>query len=176
MQSPTKILVPVDFSESSRAALELAAALGSRLGAAVDVLHVWPVPQPGASDREMLRDFAVSEPGHQIVEWLASFEQRDAVEAHVRVAVGSRSAVPEAIVETVTSGAYDLIVMGTHGRQGLSLLWRSSISDEVAKRAPCPVLMVRADDGAPHPGGRGCPPRWPGELDPDPPSIVTLPS
>jgi nucleotide-binding universal stress UspA family protein len=167
MQSPTKILVPVDFSESSRVALEFAARLGSRLGAAVDVLHVWPVQHPAASDRELLLGFAQSEPGQKMTEWLASFELTDSVEGRVRVAAGSRSAVPEAIVDTVTSGAYDMIVMATHGRQGLSLLWRSSVADQVAKRAPCPVLMVpSAEDDAPPPPAH----------DPDPLSIWTWPS
>jgi nucleotide-binding universal stress UspA family protein len=166
MQSPSKILVPVDFSESSKAALELATALGSRLGAAVDMLHVWPADHHAASKQELLHDFARSEPGHKMREWLAACEEGREVEAHARVAAGSRSEVPEAIVDAVTSGAYDLIVMATHGRQGLSLLWRNSIAGEVVKRAPCPVLMVRADDDdMPYPSG----------VAPDPLGIWTWP-
>jgi nucleotide-binding universal stress UspA family protein len=167
MQPPSKILVPVDFSESSKAALELATTLGSRLDAVVDVFHVWPADHPAASKQELLHDFARSELGYKMMEWLTSCEQDGEVEAHGRVATGSRSEVPEAIIDAATSGSYDLIVMATHGRHGLSLLWRSSIAGEVVQRAPCPILMVRAeDDDASYPGGVG----W------DPESLWTWPS
>lgn len=146
MQPPHKILVPVDFTESSRSALELAATLGSRLGATVDMLHVWPVQREPGSRQELLLDFVRSDPGHTMMEWLASCEQRGDLDAHGRVATGERGAITDTIVETVKTGDYDLVVMATHGRQGLSLLLRGSVADEVVKRAPCPVLTVRAAD------------------------------
>jgi nucleotide-binding universal stress UspA family protein len=153
MQSPSKILVPVDFSDSSRAALDVATSLGSRLGAAVDVLYVWPTQHGAESKKDLLLDFMRSDPGHTMMDWLADCEVRGDVEAHGRVAPGSRRAVPDAIVEAVENGAYDLVVMATHGRHGLSLLWKPSVTEEVMRRAPCPVLTVRApeDDTPPPP-------------------------
>ena len=144
--APSKILVPVDFSASSRAALEYAALLGARLGAEVDVLHVWSPQHETDSKKELLRDFVRSGPGHTMMEWLASFELRGGVAAHGRLAPGAPGAVPDTIVEVVESGAYDLVVMATHGRHGLSLLWRSSVSEKVVRSAPCPVITVRAED------------------------------
>jgi hypothetical protein len=90
------------------------------------------------------------------MDWLATCEMRGDVEAHGRVAPGSRRAVPDAIVETVASGAYDLVVMATHGRHGLGHFLRGSVTENVIRRAPCPVVTVRATDDIappPEPGG-----------------------
>lgn len=149
MHAPSKILVPVDFSEPSRAALEYAGLIGARFGAEVDVLHVWRRADNARSKEELLAEFMRSEAGHKMMEWLASFELRSDVEAHGRLASGVRGDVPDAIVGTVESGAYDLIVMGTHGRQGLSHLLHGSVAEKVMSRATCPVVTIRApDDGA----------------------------
>lgn len=146
MQSPSKILVPVDFTDSSWAALEYAATLGARLGAEIDVLHVWQPPREPGSEAELLAEFERSDAGHKMMEWLISFELHREVEPRGRLATGLRSAVPDAIVATAESGAYDLVVMATHGRQGLSLLFRSSVTEKVVSRAPCPVVTLRASD------------------------------
>jgi universal stress protein A len=146
MHTPSRILVPVDFTESSRAALEYAALLGSRLGAEVDMLHVWR-PEHAASKEEVLSEFMQSDAGHDMMEWLASCEVRGDVVTHGRIAEGAHSQIPDAIVEVVESCAYDLVVMATHGRQGLSLLLRGSVTEKVVRRAPCPVITIRAPDG-----------------------------
>jgi nucleotide-binding universal stress UspA family protein len=157
MHSPSKILVPVDFTDSSRAALEYAATLGARLGAEIDVLHVWQPPRAAGSEEELLVEFERSDAGHKMMEWLVSLELRSDVEPHGRLATGVRSGVPDAIVAAAESGAYDLVVMATHGRQGLSLLFRSSVTEKVVSRAPCPVVTLRAteQDGLPGAGDRG---------------------
>lgn len=146
MESPSKILVPVDFSASSRAALDYAELLGARFGAEVDVLHVWSPVDEAGTKTELLTEFMRTDAGHKMMEWLASFELRSHVEAHGRLAPGVPGDVPDAIIEAVETGAYDLIVMGTHGRQGLSHLLRSSVAEKVMNRAPCPVLTVHAPD------------------------------
>ena len=156
MHSPSKILVPVDFTESSRAALEYAVNLGARLGAEIDVLHVWQPPHAVGSE-DLLAEFKRSEAGHKMMEWLVTLELGCDVEPHGRVATGARTAVPDAIVAAVERGAYDLVVMATHGRHGLSLLFRSSVTEKVVGRAPCPVVTLRA---AEHDG-------LPGAQDPD---------
>ena len=61
MQSPNRILVPVDFSDPSLAALRYATALGAQLGASVDVLHVWDPPKDIGSPTGLLVEFAKSE-------------------------------------------------------------------------------------------------------------------
>jgi nucleotide-binding universal stress UspA family protein len=46
-------------------------------------------------------------------------------------------------VDVAKSGAYDLIVIGTHGRTGLSHALIGSVAERVVRHAPCPVLSVR---------------------------------
>jgi nucleotide-binding universal stress UspA family protein len=49
------------------------------------------------------------------------------------------------ILSAAREGNCDLIVMGTHGRTGLNRLLMGSVAEEVVRKAPCPVLTVRAD-------------------------------
>jgi len=97
MLMPSKILVPVDFSGSSRAALEYAAVLGSRFGADVDVLHVWHPSHRGESKEELLDEFSRSDEGKKMMEWLASFELRGDVAAHGCLVPGVRRDVPDVL-------------------------------------------------------------------------------
>ena len=142
MQSPHRILVPVDFSEPSRAALEYAAVLGAELGAEVDVLHVFSRGDDAGTSGSLLADFARSDAGHTMVEWLASCEKHGVAAVHGRLAPGERGDVPSTIVEVADH--YDLIVMGTHGRHGLARVLFGRVADSVARRARCPVVTVNA--------------------------------
>jgi nucleotide-binding universal stress UspA family protein len=151
MQWPNRILVPVDFSESSHAALEFAGLIGAQLGAKIDVLHVWSPPEEVESKLELLADFAMSDEGHTMVAWLTSFRQHSDIEAHGRLALGASRDVPDVIVQAVQVGEYDLIIMGTHEHQGLLHMLTSSIAEKVVRRAPCPVITVPAE-GAPSRG------------------------
>jgi nucleotide-binding universal stress UspA family protein len=144
MQWPHRILVPVDFSESSHAALEFAGLIGAQLGAKIDVLHVWSPPEEVESKLELLADFAMSNEGHTMVAWLTSFRQHSDIEAHGRLALGGARDVPDVIVQAVQVGEYDLVIMGTHEHQGLFHLLKSSIAEKVVRRAPCPVITVPA--------------------------------
>ena len=144
MHAPSKILVPVDFSECSRAALDYAALLAVSLGADVDVLHVWRPPVGPSSQEDLLTHFARSVPGHKMMEWLVSFDLGAAIEAHGRLATAEQSAVPEAIVDVAESGEYDLVVMGTKAHHRLAHPIRGSVTQNVMRRSPCPVVMVRA--------------------------------
>jgi nucleotide-binding universal stress UspA family protein len=137
------ILVPSDFSECSDEALRYGLELARRFDARLHVLHVVqdPVTQPWAEG------FAV--PLFEAVEeWREQAEQR--LRALVpdadagRVTIVSIVATPyAAILDYAASRDVDLIVMGTHGRGGVSHLLLGSIAERVVRRAPCPVLTVR---------------------------------
>lgn len=146
MNSPSRILVPVDFSESSRTALEYAAMIGARFNAEVEVLHVWPPHGDSSSKADMLSEFVKSEPGRKMMEWLAAFDLRGDVETRGRLAPGGPRDVSDAILEVVEGGDYDLVVMATHGHEGLLHLLKGSVVEKIVKRAPCPVLTVRAPE------------------------------
>jgi nucleotide-binding universal stress UspA family protein len=59
------------------------------------------------------------------------------------VRIGEASKV---ILDAARDGGFDLVVMGTHGRTGLSHLVLGSVAERVLRRAPCPVLTVRRTD------------------------------
>ena len=149
MQSPNRILVPVDFSDPSLAALRYATALGAQLGASVDVLHVWDPPRDVESRTKLLVEFAKSDEGHKMMEWLSSFEQDSQVETRGRIAPGGEVGVTDAILREVECGDYDLVVMGAHPHHGFWRLLKGGVTDEVVRRAPCPVLTIRAEDFPP---------------------------
>jgi universal stress protein A len=150
MLSIKKILTPVDFSSCSRAALDHALVFAERFGAKVDVLHVWDVPPSVRSDMLFVADGNDSEPAESVVSSAAGREMNGFLHGlpadkkglvHVRMEHGD--AVPT-ILEVAASGGYDLVVMGTHGRTGLSALLMGSVAEKVVRQATCPVMTVRA--------------------------------
>jgi nucleotide-binding universal stress UspA family protein len=60
----------------------------------------------------------------------------------VTVEVVEGRSVADAIVETANSGKYDAVLMVTHGRTGLSKLALGSVTENVLKKADCPVIVV----------------------------------
>jgi nucleotide-binding universal stress UspA family protein len=138
------ILVPSDFSECSEDALHYGLELARRFDAELHLLHVVqdPMTQPWAAEGFSVPLFEiVSEWQKQARERLLAFVppgDRD------RVTVASIVATPYAeILDYAARVQADLIVMGTHGRGGVSHMLLGSIAERVVRRAPCPVLTVR---------------------------------
>ena len=142
------ILVPVDFSEGSRAALRYAVELAEHLGADIDVLHVWePSPYIAPTQLIWIGGDAMSFWTHmdqnlraQLNELIADEAPQARVEIHAHVQAGY---VAQSLLERLKDGAYDLVVMGTHGRTGISHWLLGSVAERVVRLAPCPVLTVR---------------------------------
>lgn len=143
-----RILVPVDFSEGSKAALEYAQGLAGRFGASVDVLHVWFTPayispavavQVARGEIETLELVARREAEQQMQSFLDGVPNPEGVPIATRIEYGYE---PQAIVDIAKS--YDLVVMGTHGRSGLSHFIIGSVAEKVIRQAPCPVVCIRA--------------------------------
>ena len=150
-----RILCPVDFSDGSRAALEMAAGLARRDRSLLTVLHVtrshWPGDQgivvPGPEpEREEIETLA---------RWTADAE---------RLVGGTVSSVllsapaAQAILGFARDDATDLVVMSTHGRTGIRRQVLGSVAEAVIRAAPCPVLVVRRGDTASGQGGETGPP------------------
>jgi nucleotide-binding universal stress UspA family protein len=145
MTGPKRILVPLDFSEPSIRALVYAKMLGQALTASFDLLHV--VPNPYTADpaglytplpQNFLDDFE-REARTRLEEALTP-EERKAFKTRYIVNVGDPLFE---IVEYARLTPVDLIVMGTHGRTGMSHLFLGSVAERVVRTAPCPVLTVR---------------------------------
>jgi manganese-dependent inorganic pyrophosphatase len=134
------ILVPLDGSPPSLAALDHAVALAEDSGAAIDVLHV------DAPD-----DFAVGSSTSLAPDARQQIERRmdeaiQRAQAQIGDRVSRRTVAGDPlreIVKAATEGAYDLIVIGTHGRVGRLHAMLGSVAEAVVRNAPCPVLTVR---------------------------------
>jgi nucleotide-binding universal stress UspA family protein len=136
----SRILVPVDFSAQSDAAVEEAFFIAQRFTASVDVMHIWrPAPTlADEADAASLSSFARSDVGREMRRYLERAEVRG-VNARGRLAYGD----PETLILECADG-YDLVVMGTRGRSGASHLLRPSVAEHVVRRANVPVLTIHA--------------------------------
>jgi nucleotide-binding universal stress UspA family protein len=148
IKSP-RILVPVDFSDSSAGALRHAAKRAAESGGSLIVVYVVPADhgwlrigrdelrdldcslQQQAADR--LRSFADENVGHNVV-------------ADLEVRVGQPA---KEIVAAARESKCDSIVLSTRGLTGLDRYLIGSVADRVARLAPCPVLLLRPEKRAP---------------------------
>jgi nucleotide-binding universal stress UspA family protein len=142
-----RILVPTDFSEPSDAALECARAIAARLGASLHLLHVFEPPAylAGASPEVYVADAAavqaalIEEAQNRLAQRVTA-NDRECYRATTEIVLGKSST---SIVEYATDRSMDLIVMGTHGRSGMSHLLMGSVAEQIVRTAPCPVMTVR---------------------------------
>ena len=139
------ILVPVDYSEPSRRALELA--LGLDETAQVTVVHAWDRPayvgeevvaQPDGSRRslsELIRENAERE----MTEFLSRVTPPPGKTFTHQLITGDPVT---AIIAEASKPDYDVIVIGTHGRTGMTKLLLGSVTEKLIRLSPIPVLTV----------------------------------
>lgn len=150
-----RILAPTDFSDCASGAVEYAKVLARRFGAGITLLHAIPpratfepLPLTGMSFVEPFADedaHATSALAAYRADLLADFPESDGV-----LVTGSPA---EAIVASSRSTGADLIVMGTHGREGLSRAFLGSVAESVIQQSDRPVLTVRPIENRPRPAG-----------------------
>ena len=138
-----RILVPHDFSETAESALSFALGLAPSLGASVIVMHAFDIPAYGFPEAPvMTTDFAAQ----------ISQAAQIALDAVVRRATGPGRVVTGVLRQGTTwseiNGAAqdekaDLIVIGTHGRRGLTRALLGSVAEKVVRTSPVPVLTIR---------------------------------
>ena len=143
-----RILVATDFSQASDAALARAREIAAPLGASLCLLHVFEGDSfvTGA----MTTDGQMFLPSDMRALTIAGTETRlrERLTKTVEAGLGHETAlvtgpVANAIVEYAHGHAFDLIVMGTHGRSGVAHLLLGSVAERVVRIAKCPVLTVR---------------------------------
>jgi nucleotide-binding universal stress UspA family protein len=142
------ILFPTDFSKNAQRALEYACFLGERFGARLHVLHVLPdpwvlVPDPGSAYGlpSAYEDRLRKEAEESLARLALETGTRDKTVQALR-----KGSEPAEIVRYAREHQLDLIVMGTHGRTGLSHAFLGSVAEQVVRTAGCPVLTVRHED------------------------------
>jgi nucleotide-binding universal stress UspA family protein len=140
MPAVHSILVPVDGSPPSIAALEHAIALAEDGDARIDVLHVEGPDEFGIGSSTPLTSSERRQLDRAMDEALDLADRR----LGPRMARRSITGDPlRTIIETASAGHYDLIVIGTHGRVGRLHALLGSVAEGVVRNAPCPVLTVR---------------------------------
>ena len=140
-----KILHPTDFSDCATGAQATAVDLSAKLGGEIVLLHVLvETPLYGESVLSMPTVRSVYDAQRKWAE--ASLEARasDLRQRGVKASWRATTGVPfEEIVEIARQEHAEMIVMGTHGRNGLDRILLGSVAERVIRLAPCPVLTVR---------------------------------
>jgi nucleotide-binding universal stress UspA family protein len=141
-----RVLVPFDFSEASRKALQVARSFvsGSPSGdnGSVAVVHVItppPITAPGRLLRGPFDEERAIAQGFAALREALSDDGVPEFEAHVRVA----SNPAEEIVEFAERELTELIIISSHARTGFDRWLIGSTAERVVRLAPCPVLVLR---------------------------------
>ncbi|HWP04821.1 MAG TPA: universal stress protein [Polyangiaceae bacterium] len=154
-QKPYVIVVAVDYSGAGHLAFDRALELAAdRRTAEVHVINVLPVYQSGFAESTSGTWIgalpSVKEAGEQLRTYvearLAAFRAAhpeaklgpENIRAHQRLEVPS-----EEIAQLAADVEADLVVVGTHGRRGLTRMMLGSVAEATVRLAPCPVLVVR---------------------------------
>jgi nucleotide-binding universal stress UspA family protein len=134
---PRSVLVAVDFSDSSRAALAFGARLARHTGAALHVLHAED-PLLAAAATQSGVDLAL-ETREELSRFVQSVVPADARQVHDHVVVGS---AVQTICNIAVREQLDVIVMGMHGMSGVERAMFGSTTEGVLKQAATSVLVV----------------------------------
>ena len=150
---PTKILLPIDFSPSSQAALEMAADLAQHFHAELHLVNVIPF-FPTTTLPDLI-------PETEFIQEARTFAERHLAKCHAALAargIKSTSSVEVGndvagnIMEVVEHEHIDLVVISTHGISGWHPLVFGSIAEKVVKLVQCPLLLLRS--AKPDAGGK----------------------
>jgi nucleotide-binding universal stress UspA family protein len=140
----TRLLCPVDFSESSLAALRFAFSLAKEADARLTILHVfdWPPDDDLLVERFDAPEFrrVVEEQARGRLQALVTDDERVWCKPSTKVAYGKPN---REILDVAEKEQTDLIVIGVRGRNELDLTLFGSTTNHVVRRASCPVLTLR---------------------------------
>ena len=142
-----RVLVPIDFSDCSKKALQYALPFAKQFGATLQLVHVVPMnyfvgSEFGAIDFPLMEADLKKSAQKQLDE-LAAREIGPETAAEVVVRAGQPVAE---IVATARKSEADLIILSTHGRTGLRHVFMGSVAENGVRYAPCPVLIVREQE------------------------------
>jgi nucleotide-binding universal stress UspA family protein len=150
-QPVKRVVVATDFSDGANRALTVAIRFAKLLGAAVDLVHVYPMaaagvmsPLPGVVQMPPPPPDVMDEIDRSLD---AMAKQIDAAGVERLTTILQGRAADE-IVAYANRIPADLIVMGTHGRTGIRRVLLGSVAEQVLRQARCPLLVVPLADDA----------------------------
>ena len=149
---PKQILVPTDLSEGAEEALDYACELAQRFGATIHLLNVIGIPTLGVPELGIaLTSTVIDTLVHDNQEALYALADSKRAKATIGERLLRTGDARNLINQTAKDLKIDMIVMGTHGRRGVSRALLGSVTETVVRSAPCPVLTVRPHTTV-HPG------------------------
>jgi nucleotide-binding universal stress UspA family protein len=150
MMPPKLILAPIDFSDPSRAALDVAADMASRFGAELLLVYVVPaipvLPKDVSIFKEGEYDKSLENKDAQRLKDLAATVANKNVK--VRTELGTGDDVGMELVRIAENDRVDMIIIATHGMTGWREFAFGTVAEKVVKQANCPVLVLRAKAAA----------------------------
>lgn len=153
-KGPKTIVVPIDFSEFSQKALRYAAAFSAESDSQMILVSVIERPLPGydsayvpstAAELSALAWYREAKTCTQ--EKLANFAAKTLAGLRNYTCVTRTGEPAKEILSVARNRHADLIVMGTHGRTGVKHMLLGSVAEKTLRHAPCPVLVLRLDQG-----------------------------
>lgn len=137
----SNILVPTDFSACSEQALDYAIEMADKLGAKVHLLSVVGIPSYGVP--ELGVGLTATMMDNMITDTQRALDQLKRDRKSVAQTLVRAGDARDVILQTAEELPADLIVMGTHGRRGISRALLGSVTEMIVRTSPVPVLTVR---------------------------------
>lgn len=141
------ILVAIDFGPTSLAALDHALLLAEKLGARLDLVHIYDVPMvalPGMV-APATNDTSYVAQTRQELSQLTRSRVAERVPAQSHLRVGEPVA---RLLDTIADLKPDLVIVGSHGRNAMMRALLGSVSERLCRKSPVPVLVVPAPERA----------------------------
>jgi nucleotide-binding universal stress UspA family protein len=149
MLSVHTIVQPTDFSERSRNAFELACSLARQHQAQLILVHVIATPPPPPLPYNEAGLGAVEDSEEAITQRMEELRASHS-NLYIEYVLAESDRPADEIVRVAEDMDADLIVMGTHGRTGLSRALMGSVAEAVVRQAPCQVITVRDEESVTH--------------------------
>jgi nucleotide-binding universal stress UspA family protein len=148
-----RIVVAIDGSSVAKIALREAIKLAKDQQSALRIVFVVDVVPPSAESPYELDAYedAVRRDADKVLKQAAAVARKAGVEAEtVRLEVQSlQDRIADEIARNAKAWRADLLVMGTHGRRGMSRMFLGSVAESLIRIAPAPVLLIRGRQGPP---------------------------
>jgi nucleotide-binding universal stress UspA family protein len=144
-----RILVPLDGSAMAERGLREAIGLATALKASVFLLHVVDdfatlMEMSSVASYQEMQD-GLRRYGQNVLDMAEKSAEDAGVQAESLLREMTQQRISEVIVDEAKKASCDLILMGTHGRGGLSRLTMGSVAESVVRIGPLPVLLVRSE-------------------------------
>ena len=141
----SKVVLATDFSEHSDTALRLATSLARDTGAMLLITHVMPPPLHAAD-----RGFTGYAEGEDEAARQKQLDEVRPTDSEVGFAHHLLHGQPaEEVVRFAEDEKADMIVIGSHGRRGVTRLLLGSVAEHIVRHAACPVMTVKHSDRTP---------------------------